>query len=124
MAATVDVHWLEQGALKVGDLSALAAARASGSAVWVDVRDPDDLHVLVDGVEVAGDLTVLLVAGRGHTLTGEQLALRLTVVGVGGGGQGGEDRECQRGTGGRPEMLLLHVILQRSSRWGVRDNHV
>jgi len=42
MAATVVVRWVVDDALKTGGLAEIAAARASGSAVWIDVSEPDE----------------------------------------------------------------------------------
>lgn len=43
MAQQIIVRWLEDGVLKLGSTSDLGDALKSGSAVWVDVREPDAL---------------------------------------------------------------------------------
>lgn len=42
MAAQMTVRWVEGDALRVGSASEIEVARAAGSAVWVDIRDPDE----------------------------------------------------------------------------------
>lgn len=47
MSATVVVRWLAGGEVRSGDLDTLAAARAAGGDVWVDVLGPDERTLAV-----------------------------------------------------------------------------